>query len=32
MEGVTPAGLWPLFAALVTAALLRAGAAWTSEA
>ena len=32
MEGVTPAGLWPLFAALLAAALLRAGAAWTSEA
>lgn len=32
MEGVTLAGLWPLFAALLAAALLRAGAAWTSEA
>ncbi|HET6161479.1 MAG TPA: thiol reductant ABC exporter subunit CydD [Dongiaceae bacterium] len=32
LEGVTLAGLWPLFAALLAAALLRAGAAWTSEA
>ena len=32
MEGVPLAGLWPLFAALLAAALLRAGAAWTSEA
>ncbi len=32
MEGVALAGLWPLFAALLAAALLRAGAVWTSEA
>lgn len=30
-EGATPAALWPLFAALLAAALLRAGSAWTSE-
>ena len=32
MEGATLSGLWPLFAALLAAALLRAGAAWASEA
>ena len=32
MEGAGLAGLWPLFAALLAAALLRAGAAWTWEA
>ncbi len=32
MEGAALSGLWPLFAALLAAALLRAGAAWASEA
>lgn len=32
MEGAGVAELWPLFAALLAAALLRAGAAWTWEA
>jgi ATP-binding cassette subfamily C protein CydD len=32
MEGATLSGLWPLFAGLLAAALLRAGAAWCWEA
>ncbi|MGK9165315.1 thiol reductant ABC exporter subunit CydD [Inquilinus limosus] len=32
MEGATLSALWPLFAALLTAMLLRAGAAWAWEA
>jgi len=32
MDGAALSGLWPLFAALLAAALLRAGAAWASEA
>lgn len=32
MEGAPLADLWPLFAALLAAALMRAGAAWAAEA
>ncbi|MDR6291190.1 ATP-binding cassette subfamily C protein CydD [Inquilinus ginsengisoli] len=32
MDGAALSGLWPLFAALLAVALLRAGAAWASEA